>query len=390
MRFARLGLALLLIASVDTRADNDSHFAAGVDFSPAELFTLDSARRISEGPGKYNLLDANLEVRKSLDGIRAESRDPIADLFKYIRRDDQFYRPQKELLKKLGELSSLSGRAIYYPFGGMDTHTPFLLDPRAQDAFLQTADPFGTAGDLVKLATLDQYAKVGGFWGPFDSFRDLAMMESEYKMEGSGAFATARIQRHVRGEIVGIYPLSIEENGRIALREPKAGEVISNALVVFRDPESGQLKRFWHFQYRLGAEDPRFERLANRLKFGTMLIKGLPSMAFEGELRENTLRITTEQAIRNQATVISEVRLVGSNNDVGASTPQPIFKRGAAVQTITFPGDVDKHFGYSYSAHPVVFVGDKDSLIDSSTPVTEVEQRSVCEAKYATFAGKGI
>ncbi len=363
-------LAFLFLCPSISHGD-EKHFFSNGDVSISEIFG-DAFQRESN-TDSFNWMTSNAEVQNSVTQNKKDLDAPNAIMKSKIDEEADTVRLRRQVLSQVGMEMGNSERAIYYPFGGADTQSPFLLQPTATDVFLQTADDFGSSDDISKLSGLEPFEKKGGYWSGFDSYRDLHIMQDENKIKGTGFAAVARLQRHLKAEILGIYPLEISQDGKLALQSFDKAASVKNALVVFRDPISGKLKRLWQFQHRIDDETSRFPKLAARLKFGTMMIKAAPSGMFEEEdLRKNALMISNDAAIRNRATVISDVRITNGGSGMHASHPQPLFKMNSELKLIKFNNQYGASYGYSSGGNGVVYLANYDALIDSSTPLSMV------------------
>lgn len=325
-----------------------------------------------------NWLNSNVEVRNSVSQNKKDLDAPTDKLKNEIDEEEVNVRLKRQALNQIGREMGSSDRAIYYPFGGADAQSPFLLQPTATDVILQTSDMFGSPNDIAKLSQLKPFERKGGNWTDFDSFRDLYLLEAANGLNGIGFSSVARIQRHLKAEVLGIYPLEISSNGTLSLQNVAKDTPVKSALIVFRDPVSGKLKRLWQFQHSIGDTSSNFPKLVSRLKFGTLMIKAAPSMIFEGpDLRKGALAISNEAAIRNRATVISDVRISNTGSGLSGTYPQPLFKKNSSIKSFKIDSQGGASYGYSSGPRNTVFLASFDALIDSSTPLTMVSSAMV-------------
>lgn len=368
---------LMLLVTIPSISQADrNHFFSNSDVNISELF----GESFNEGPEvrSVNWLNSNVEVRNSVSQNKRDLDVPTDKLKNKIDEEVENVRLRRQALNQIGMEMGSSDRAIYYPFGGADTQSAFLLQPTVTDVFLQTGDEFGSPNDIAKLSQLDPFEKIGGYWSGFDSYRDLFLMQEENGLKGTGFSSVARLQRHLKAEVLGIYPLEITSNGTLSLQNVGKDTPVKSALIVFRDPVSGKMKRLWQFQHSLEDAASNFPKLVARLKFGTMMIKAAPSMMFEeSDLRKGALAISNDAAIRNRATVISDVRISNTGGGLNGNYPQPLFKKDSPLKTIKINKQFGSSYGYSSGASNTVFLASSDALIDSSTPLTMVSSAMV-------------
>lgn len=369
-------ICLLLIFNSAVCWADGAHFFSNGDVVISELFGAEFSE--SSRADSANWMKSNAGVRSSVTQNKRDLDSPNEEMKRKLDAEAVNVRLRRQSLNLIGMEMGNSDRAIYYPFGGADSQSPFLLQPAVTDVFLQTADDFGSLNDISKLSQLKSFEKIGGYWAGFDSFRDLYQMQEENSLKGTGFSSVARLQRHLKAEVLGIYPLEISLDGKLSLQSLRNDEIAKNALVVFRDPISGKVKRLWQFQHNLGDEKSHFPKLAARLKFGTMMIKAAPSMMFEETaFRQNALAISNDAAIRNGATVVSDVRIASSGYGLKGNHPQPLFKRNSQLKRIKISHQFGFSYGYSSGTNNVVYLASSDALVNSSTPLSEVSSSMV-------------
>lgn len=371
MRQRAMFICLLLIFNSAVCWADGAHFFSNGDVVISDLFGAGFSQ--SSRTDSANWMKSNAGVRSSVTQNKRDLDSPNEEMKRKLDAETENVRLRRQSLNLIGMEMGNSDRAIYYPFGGADSQSPFLLQPAATDVFLQTGDDFGSLNDISKLSQLTPFEKIGGHWAGFDSFRDLYQMQEENSLKGTGFSSVARLQRHLKAEVLGIYPLEISSDGKLSLQSLRNDEIAKNALVVFRDPISGKVKRLWQFQHSLGDEKSHFPKLAARLKFGTMMIKAAPSMMFEETaLRQNALAISNDAAIRNGATVVSDVRIANSGHGFDGNYPQPLFKKGSQLKRIQISRQFGSSYGYSSGANNIVFLAGSDALVNSLTPLSDV------------------
>lgn len=342
-------LATLLVAtfsgfSSQANEQVETHFANTIDVQVQELLAPESLTALrSGGLARFNLMLTNPDVRDSIRTQRSQVQSPDSTLRAKLESYVPSEQSQRRALAELGQSLENKGRAIYYPFGGADVQTPLILDAAADDVFLQTADEFGGAKDLAKLSKLGEHGRVGGYWGNFDSYRDLHLMQAENGIQGTGFQTIARIQRHLDAEVVGVYPMSLTEVGQVEfIGEAANRSTVSHALVVIKDNKTGKLRRVWQFRHDITGKDERFLKFMKRVKFGTMLIKAAPSMMFTGDKKVAAFKVL-EPASMNRATVISDVRIADSGFGSKGDLPQPVFRQSYRPKNVSISGA----YGYS-------------------------------------------
>lgn len=315
----------------------------------------------TETSNAYNLL-RDPSAQTEIDALEQQAfhrKDPKT----YEWNTSQRLKKQKEY-NALGKLAGLKGSTIYYPFGGFDPQSPFSLLPEARDVFSQGFENFGGRQDL-KTFVLAGFQE--NHWPDFDNYRDLHEMQHDMR-GGLWPVALNRIQEILGGKIEGVYHFLLNEDGKIKFLdspENKDKAKYKNGVIVFRDPKTNELKRYWYLPQKVSQKDIGFDAFLKRLKFKILMIKAMPSMILEEKGRERAIEIALDPAIRNGARVISDQRIASTGGGTKEDLPQPIFKKGSQITTIQ-----NQNYGYSYKAN--VYVAEANALIDINTPAGNI------------------
>jgi hypothetical protein len=291
----------------------------------------------------------------------------------------------REVVTNIARFAGVTGGTVYYPFGGSDPITPFLFSDNISDVIIQTAEPAGSVKEIMNAAEQEYY-----LWATQANHSFDVTPESS---EGRLPVSVARAINHLKFDVVGIFFTKISPQGNLQLIETcdsDPSEVFDHALVLFRDPLTGKIKRLWQFRHLIGGRfaSGSFPLLIKRLHFDTMLIKAANDELFEARsIRAETFAISLDRAREVDAVVIADVRHT-SPTETKLPTmddKRPIWHKDGLVRVFDLPEGA--HFGYSsnrgkgYFAD-AVFVGKGSDLVSTKTPFRYIPNLDLAYARH--------
>jgi hypothetical protein len=307
---------------------SEAHQYAQSQGHPADVSVIASPVEAGAA-GAFNALDLPgvAESIKSLENDKGR----IRGLKKNVKQLDRNNRH----LSAFGKTAGLAGSVVYYPFGGFDPNTPFMLVNGATDVFSVGLESFGSIADIEKFCRIaDSSTKAGReLDGRFESGIDMVKIMRDYDLSGLGALAIAKIVSLLDGKIEKISYFEIQEDGSFRFLEENEMQdknilPSQSAVVEFvvRDPVSNKVikKRYWYIQQDMskGFFDYKQEFYDYRYS------EGWSSYIWGGEERYLYMDSLVDSGYLNEQGIIQPKIMNGFDNfDTGVSVPSEIKRK---------------------------------------------------------------
>lgn len=294
------------------------------------------------------------------------------------------FRSKDEALRSLGRYTKVSGEALYYPFGGVDTFVPFKLSDQITDVVSTSCEKAGRISTTVRAiesgATQHALSVASRKTTGFDSHKDFKVFRCNSGCDGMMLLAAARILFNFPdSKIDSISTFDLSKNGDVVFRAAQnifRDEELGNFVISFSTPNSNVKKRFWYVQHFIAKEIPQlpepYLNFIYRIRFQTTLMKAIPYDLFSKDAHSATIgsALLVVPSKRNMALIISDKRQ--TNTDLEPERIEGITPKGE----IHLKGCLNIDFGYSkQELGDRVYFGPSDELFFTGrTPLTLLQR----------------
>ncbi|MCD4780004.1 MAG: class I SAM-dependent methyltransferase [Candidatus Omnitrophica bacterium] len=332
---------------------------------PAEAYNVMRSRRLQQ-----NIQTLKARLADPTDAVYQAREEMISG-----QLDGQQFLPldeHKKFLRQLGEQTSMRGDVIVNAFNEADVYTAAAMNPASRDVVAVGRNPFGSSADVNKfLAQADARYLAGYQYAGFDWVDETQNIRRNLGINGLGGLAVARVETLLNGEIEGLHYFTYKD-GQVKFYGPGQSLMArpdKNAVIVYRDRESGERKRFWYIQKDLFKYDQEFSALMNNIDFQSVLIKAPSEGIFETEGHGKRLSMAQQRGIEynlfspakaKKARIVHDER----DNKKGDSSPHNIWKMGRNPRKVILAelagvSSRTHQFGYS---HSFVYHGDAENI----------------------------
>jgi hypothetical protein len=270
--------------------------------------------------------DNFLEVIPNLDVLIKAGIIKISPILDILKRGfngrHSSITTYKNAFKKFGEIAGIQAGGLLYPCGGVNVHSPFMLNKGIRDVFSIGQNNFGSLNS-IELYFKYLFTKGKVFhplnYNGYDKYRVYDAIER--RVGGIGSFAIMRINTLLNANIDGVFYFNIDEDGELEFfKENISAAAKENAVILFTD-EKGEQKRFWYLKRdlkQLTAGDNRFFTKAAG-EFRNFFLKASMGLVFEEDVP-----LLIELAILNNWRILAEKVGINKHQLKWAKKPQEI------------------------------------------------------------------